>query len=94
MGEAKDNKKKILLSNTDLREIEIGIPPGHQHLRTVLRLQDGREILLQEATVANLVRAYITVKTHPRKKSVTLKGVLLKKRKEGFADWQLLEEKR
>jgi hypothetical protein len=32
------------------------------------------------------------VKTHPCKKSVKLKGALLKKRKEGFAEWQLVEE--
>lgn len=80
------------LSNADVREIEITVPRGHEHLRTAIRLQSGDEIVLQEATVANLVRGYILVKTHPQKKSVRLKGMDLTERKQGFAEWQLLEE--
>ncbi len=80
------------LSNSDIREIEISVPAGHRHLRTVLRLQDGERIVLQEATVANLVRAFITVKTHPQCTAIRLRGVQLEEKKEGFADWQLLEE--
>ncbi|MDX1765304.1 MAG: hypothetical protein R3231_13365, partial [bacterium] len=79
------------LSNADIREVKISVPPGHRHLRTAIRLGNGDEIVLQEATVANLVRAYVTIKTHPQKVSVRLRGVELKERKEGFADWQLLE---
>lgn len=79
------------LSNSDIQEIEIAVPPGHRHLRTVIRLQNGEEIVLQEATVANLVRGFVTVKTDPQKVSVTMKGVELTERKQGFALWQLLE---
>lgn len=79
------------LSNADIREVEMSIPRGHRHLRTVIRLENGDKIVLQEATVANLVRAYVTIKTHPQRESVRLRGVELRKRKEGFADWQLLE---
>lgn len=82
-----------VLTNADIREIELAVPEGHKHLRTTLRLQDGREMVLQEATVANLVRAYVAIKTHPQKKSVLLKGTELAdgERKTGFAAWQLLE---
>ncbi len=45
-----------------------------------------------EAAIANLVRAYIMVKTHPVKRKVTLKGKSLSERKDGYAEWQLVEE--
>jgi len=79
------------LSNAEVREVEMSVPRGHRHLRTRICLKNGDEIVLQEATVANLVRAYVTIKTHPQKESVRLRGVELKEMKEGFADWQLLE---
>jgi hypothetical protein len=56
-------------------------------------LQDGREFIFQEATVANLVRAYITVKTHPVYTKVRLTGQRLPTGKANFAEWQLLETK-
>jgi hypothetical protein len=68
------------------------IPEGHKHLRTMIVLQDGTEMVFQEATIANLVRAYIAVKTHPATKKVVLKGKRLTERKEGYAEWQLVEE--
>jgi hypothetical protein len=55
-------------------------------------LVDGTEIVLHEATVANLARAYVTAKTHPLLEGVELKGMRLSQRKEGFAEWQLLED--
>jgi len=86
-------KPARVISNADIREIDISAPPGHRHLRTTIRLHDGEEIVLQEATVANLVRGFLSIKTHPSKKSVLLKGRLLSEgeKKEGFAEWQLLE---
>ena len=83
-----------VLANEEIEAIEIGVPEGHRHLRTVLRLAGGEELVLQEATVANLVRAYVTVRTHPQRQGVRLVGRRLPAagRKEGFADWQLLEE--
>jgi hypothetical protein len=81
----------MVIANEEIKELIAEVPEGHRHLRTTLVLQDGREITLQEATVANLVRAYITVKTHPARESLRLQGRKLASRKEGFAEWQLLE---
>lgn len=82
----------MLIHNEDIKELTAEIPEGHRHLRTTMVLQDGTEFVFQEATIANLVRAYITVKTHPSKKKVVLKGRKIGERKEGYAEWQLIEE--
>lgn len=82
----------MLIHNEDIKELTAEIPEGHKHLRTTIVLQDGTGFVFQEATVANLVRAYIMVKTHPVKRKVTLKGKSLSERKEGYAEWQLVEE--
>lgn len=81
----------MIVRNEDVKELVIEVPEGHTHLRLSLILYDGSEIVLQEATVANLVRAYVALKTHPLKKRVRLKGKRLDQRKEGYAEWQLLE---
>lgn len=80
------------IRNEDIREILVEIPGGHKHIRTRIILQDGSELVFQEAATASITRAYITVKTHPQKESVKLKGTLLNEKKAGYADWQLLEE--
>lgn len=82
----------MVIHNEDIKELIAEIPEGHKHLRTMMLLQDGTEFVFQEATVANLVRAYIIVKTHPMKKKVTLRGKNLSERKNGYAEWQLVEE--
>lgn len=82
----------MLVHNEDIKELTVEIPEGHRHLKATIIFQDGAEFVFQEATVANLVRAYITVKTHPVKKKITLKGARLPETKEGYAEWQLLEE--
>jgi hypothetical protein len=82
----------MILRNEDIKEVVAEIPEGHKHIRTRIILQDGAEIILQEATVANIVRAYINIKTHPERQKVILKGKKLKERKEGYAEWQLIEE--
>lgn len=82
----------MILRNEDIKEIIAEIPEGHKQLRTRIILQDGTDITLQEATVANIVRAYINIKTHPERQKVVLKGKRLKERKEGYAEWQLIEE--
>jgi allophanate hydrolase subunit 2 len=81
----------MIIANEEIKELIAEIPEGHQHLRTTIVLQDGREITFQEATMANMVRAYITVKTHPERNGLRLRGRRLALRKEGFAEWQLLE---
>jgi len=87
-------KPQRIITNVEIDEIELAVPPGHRHLRAIIRLQTGEELVLQEATVANLVRAYVSIKTHPVTAAVRLKGHRLaeSEKKEGFADWQLLEE--
>ncbi|MEJ2199531.1 MAG: hypothetical protein P8X63_00730 [Desulfuromonadaceae bacterium] len=86
--------QRQVLANADIAEILLAPPPGHQHLRATIRLHSGEEIVLQEATVANLVRAYVGIKTHPQRTSCRLVGRELTEaeRKGGFALWQLLEE--
>jgi len=80
------------IRNEDIKEILVEIPEGHRHIRTKITLQDDTELVFQEAAVANITRAYITVKTHPQKEAVKLKGRQLTDKKDGYADWQLLEE--
>ena len=82
----------MIVRNEDVKELMVEVPEGHTHLRVSLVLHDGSEMVFQEATVANLVRAYVALKTHPRKKRVRLKGKRLDQRKEGYAEWQLLED--
>jgi len=81
------------LATSDILGLELAVPPGHRHLRAVLELKDGREIELQEATVAALVRAFISIKTDPLRQQVRLVGRPLNpaEGKPGFASWQLLE---
>ncbi|MDP3110475.1 MAG: hypothetical protein Q8M71_00040 [Thermodesulfovibrionales bacterium] len=82
----------MIIRNEDIKELIAEIPEGHRHLSTTIKLQDGAELVFQEAAVANIVRAYIRVRTHPLTKKVVLKGKKLAERKEGYAEWQLVEE--
>jgi hypothetical protein len=80
------------ISNEDVTEAVVEVPDGHKHIRTRILLQDGSELIFQEATIANIVRAYITLKTDPSKTSVRLKGRKIEERKKGYAEWQLVED--
>ncbi|UCD35514.1 MAG: hypothetical protein JSU90_01400 [Nitrospiraceae bacterium] len=82
----------MTIRNEDVREIVAEIPEGHRHLRTTVLLQDGTEMTFQEATMAALVRAYTAVKTHPTRSRVALRGMTVALRKDGFAEWQLIEK--
>jgi hypothetical protein len=82
----------MIISNEHVKEVTLEIPEGHKHVRTTMVFMDGAEFTFQEATIANLVRAYITVKTHPVTNKVTLRGEKLAGKKDGYAEWQLLEE--
>jgi hypothetical protein len=82
----------MIIRNEDIREVIIEAPEGHLHLRTTIVLRDGTEFVLQEAALANIVRAFVTVKTHPLKRSVRLTGRMIEDGKEGYAQWQLVEE--
>ncbi|QWV94594.1 hypothetical protein KP004_05260 [Geomonas oryzisoli] len=83
---------ETVLRNEDVVQVLVGIPEGHRHVRTTIRFADGRSVTFQEATVAAIVRAYITVKTDPVKDAVELTGRRVEDRKAGYAEWQLLEE--
>ena len=80
------------IRNEDIKEVTVGIPEGHRHIRTCIVLRDGTEFVFREAAVANILRAFVTVKTHPAKTCVRLKGKNMEQRKKGYAEWQLLEE--
>ncbi len=80
------------IRNEDIKEVFVEIPEGHRHIRTRVVLQDGAELVFQEASLANIVRAFITVKTHPQKFRVRLTGKKCEERKDGYAEWQLTEK--
>ncbi len=83
----------MIFRNEDVKEVIMETPDGHKHVRTTVRLQSGEELVFQEATIANICRAYLSLKTHPATRSIHLVGKRLSghERKEGFADWQLIE---
>ena len=81
-----------LIHNEDVHELLVEIPEGHRHLRTRVLLSDGTELVFQEAAISNLIRAFLSVKTHPTRKLCRLKGRRVSGAKKGYADWQLLEE--
>lgn len=82
----------MILRNEDVTEIVAEIPAGHRHLRTTVQLADGASFIFQEATVAALVRAYVAVKTDPVRSRVVLSGRRVAEGKDGYAEWQLMEE--
>ena len=81
-----------VIRNEDVEEILIGIPKNHKHLRIYIKIGD-KTLIFQEATIANLVRAYTAVKTHPTIKALKLKRKTLPEReiKTGYARHQLIE---
>jgi hypothetical protein len=81
----------MVIRNEDIEKLVVEIPEGHQHIRTVITLRDSTELTLQEAAVANLLRGFLSVKTHPLRRRVVLAGRELARRKDGYAPWQLLE---
>jgi hypothetical protein len=82
----------MIVANEDVKELLAEIPEGHKHLRITVELHDGTSFTFQEATIANLARAYIAIKTHPRLTKMRMSGRKLDDRKEGYAAWQLIEE--
>lgn len=81
----------MVFKNSDIARILIGVPQGHKHLRTIIETNEGERLILQEATIAGLVRAYTTIKTHPRRRALELKKQKLNDKKPEFAAFQLLE---
>jgi hypothetical protein len=86
------NKIRII-RNEDVDKVLVGVPEGHKHLRVCMKLKNGLVLVFQEATIANIMRAYIIVKTHPsvRTQELRMKTLAVELRKEGYAAHQLLE---
>jgi len=81
--------------NEDVKRIVAFILPGHRHLRLLIELED-QIIVLQEASVAAVVRAYIDVVTHPSRRAVEMisKHMSSDDRKPGYTEFQLIESGR
>jgi len=71
----------------------IGVPKNHKHLRICIELKNGINLVFQEATIANISRAYITLKTHShvRAQELEMKVANIEQLKEGYTKHQLLE---
>ena len=82
-----------IIRNEDIEKVLIGVPKGHKHLRVYVKLKNNSAMIFQEATIANILRAYVTVKTHPKMKAQELKMHVLGEtsQKRGYALHQLLE---
>ena len=85
-----------IIRNEDIEKVLIGVPKGHKHLRVCMKLKNKSTMIFQEATIANILRAYITIKTHPMIKAQELKMRMTDKtsQKQGYALHQLLETSR
>ena len=81
--------------NEDVKRVVAFIPPGHRHVRILIEFND-QTIVLQEATTAAIVRAYIDIVTHPSRKAVEMitKQIPSSERKQGYAEFQLVESNR
>ncbi len=79
--------------NMDVEKIVAAIPGGHLHTRLAIFLPD-QVIVLQEASVAAIVRAYAATAIHPTRRGIVLVNKRLGKnqRKPGFAEHQLVED--
>ncbi len=86
-------KKIRIIRNGDVERVLVGVPKGHKHLRTCIKLKNGTTLVFQEATIANLLRAYVTLKTHPSilAQELEMKIIKMAQRKEGYATHQLIE---
>lgn len=82
-----------VLRNQDVRRVLIGVPRGHRHIRVLLDIGDV-VLVLQEATVSNITRAFLSILLHPQKAAVELRCVKLEDRKSGYAEYQLIESDR
>ncbi len=81
----------LLLRNRHVARVVVGIPEGQEQIRARIESDGGDIITLQEATLAALVRAYLSVSTHPQRKAVELRSMAVEESKEGFAMHQLME---
>ncbi|MEM1930526.1 MAG: hypothetical protein QXZ60_01590 [Sulfolobales archaeon] len=64
-------KKVLRYRNCDIERIVAIIPRGHRHMRMIIELPD-QILVFSEATTAAIARAYISVVTHPQRRSIEL----------------------
>ena len=84
------NGMPLHVRNCDIEWVVIGIPKGHMHYRTLLKLKDGLLLVFQEATITGILRGFANVVLHPFReylKLVCKKGDW----KKGYAEYQLVE---
>ena len=83
-------------SNRDIVRVIAFIPRGHRHVRILVEFSDGLSIVLQEASVAGIIRAYLDVLFHPTRyaRELVLEKLDSSTRKSGYAEWQLVESGR
>jgi len=79
--------------NKDVKRVIAFIPPGHRHVRIYIEFRD-QSIILQEASISAILRAYVNVSHHPTRKAYELVNTKLEKRKYGYAEYQLIEGSR
>jgi hypothetical protein len=82
---------RVYRNNDVLRVIGL-IPQGHIHMRLILVLRD-QVIVLQEAAISAIVRAYVNIVGHPTRRAIEYIQVKLSERdkKLGYAEYQLIE---
>jgi len=82
-----------VIRNQDIKRVLIGAPKNHKHLRIHIELKNGKSIVFQEVTIANISRAYTTLKTHPHigAQELKMKTAKTEQFKKGYAKHQLLE---
>lgn len=84
-------KKIIHLATDAIDRLLFAIPATHKHYRLALITREKECLMLSEAVVAAVVRAYVGIKTHPLRTGIEMTSVPLPLPKENFASHQLLE---
>jgi hypothetical protein len=84
-------KKVTHLSTDAVDRLLFAIPATHKHYRLALITRENECLILSEAVVAAVVRAYVGIKTHPLLTGIEMTSVTLPSPKEDFANHQLLE---
>ena len=81
-----------LYPNECVKRVIAFVPEGHLHARFIIELCD-QVLVLHEAAVAGIVRAFTSVALHPTRVAIELKSKRLSEdeKKPVFAEWQLID---
>ena len=77
----------------DVKRIVAFIPKNHYHIRLLIEFKD-QSIIIQEAVLAAITRAYLNILLHPTKRACELTLRKMNRRKHGYAKYQLIETSR